>query len=192
MSKTLNEGVRQQILLASGAAFYESGFQAIGVDSLAERAGVSKMTLYRHFPSKDELIVAVLAQFDAGTMAFYGELMAKARTPRTKLIAVFTWIADRAMEGDCRGCAFQNGAAEFPDFDHAVHHAAFENKRKTRDAYVEQAVAMGARHPEILADQLLLLTDGAWAAARMWGADSPARSVVAAAKTLIDAQLKNG
>lgn len=190
MSRMLNPDVRTQILHAAGAAFYENGFQSIGVDTLAERAGVSKMTLYRYFPSKDDLIVSVLNEFDQGTRAFYGQIMAKAKTPRTKLLAIFTWIADRASESDCRGCAFQNGAAEFPNADHVVHQAAFANKLATHAAYLEQAKAMGARHPKLLADQLLLLTDGAWAAARMWGAKSPAQSVVAAAKTLIDAQLR--
>jgi AcrR family transcriptional regulator len=190
MSRTLSSDVRRQILDAAGASFYQNGFQAIGVDALAERAGVSKMTLYRHFPSKDDLIVSVLNEFDQGTQRFYGQIMAKAKTPRAKLLAIFTWIAERASESDCRGCAFQNGAAEFPDVDHVVHQAAFANKLATHAAYLEQAKAMGARDPKTLADQLLLLTDGAWAAARMWGAKSPARSVVAAAKTLIDAQIE--
>jgi AcrR family transcriptional regulator len=189
MSRTLSPEIRRQILDAAGAAFYENGFQAIGVDALAEQAGVSKMTLYRHFPSKDDLMVAVLNEFDQGTQGFYEQIMAKAKTPRTKLLAIFTWIAERASESDCRGCAFQNGAAEFPNVDHVVHRAAFANKLATHGAYHQQAKAMGAKDPKLLADQLLLLTDGAWAAARMWGADSPARSVVAAAKTLIDAQV---
>jgi AcrR family transcriptional regulator len=190
MSRTLSPDVRRQILDAAGASFYQNGFQAIGVDGLAKQAGVSKMTLYRHFPSKDDLMVSVLNEFDQGTQAFYGQIMAKAKSPRAKLLAIFTWIAQRASEADCRGCAFQNGAAEFPSVDHVVHQAAFANKLATHAAYLEQAKAMGARDPKILADQLLLLTDGAWAAARMWGAKSPAQSVVAAAKTLIDAQRK--
>ncbi len=190
MSRALSPDIRRQILDAAGASFYENGFQAIGVDALAERAGVSKMTLYRHFPSKDDLIVSVLNEFDLGTQGFYAQIMAKARTPRGKLLAVFTWIAKRASESDCRGCAFQNGAAEFPNVDHVVHQAAFANKLATHAAYLEQAKAMGARDPRTLADQLLLLTDGAWAAARMWGTKSPAQSVVGAAKTLIDAQVK--
>jgi AcrR family transcriptional regulator len=190
MSRTLSPDMRRRILDAAGASFYENGFQAIGVDALAERARVSKMTLYRHFPSKDDLIVSVLNEFDEAAQGFYGQLMAKAKTPRAKLVAVFTWIAERASESGCRGCAFQNGAAEFPDVDHVVHQAAFANKLATHAAYLEQAKAMGARDPRTLADQLLLLTDGAWAAARMWGAKSPAQSVVAAAKTLIDAQIE--
>lgn len=189
MSRTLRKDVRQRILDSAGAAFYRNGFQAIGVDTLAEQAGVSKMTLYRHFPSKDDLIVSVLTEFDHGAQAFYEQVMAKATTPRAKLLAVFTWIAGRSADPECRGCAFQNGAAEFPEIGHEVHQAALANKLATRAAYLEQAKAMGARNPGLLADQLVLLTDGAWAAARMWGTDSPARSVVAAAKTLIDAQV---
>lgn len=190
MSRTLSPDAHRRILDAAGASFYENGFQAIGVDALAARAGVSKMTLYRHFPSKDDLIVSVLNEFDQGAQAFYRQLMAHAKTPRAKLLAIFTWIAERASESDCRGCAFQNGAAEFPNVDHVVHQAALANKLATHSTYLEQAKAMGARDPKTLADQLLLLTDGAWAAARMWGPKSPAQSVVTAAEALIDAQIK--
>jgi AcrR family transcriptional regulator len=187
MARKLNDTTRQHIVDTAGQAFYTEGYQAIGVDALAERTGVSKMTLYRHFPSKDELIVAVIDQFNANASAHYQMLMAPHATPRAKLLAVFEWIADRAHAPACAGCAFQNSVAEFPDHDAPVHKAALANKITTHAAYLEQAQALGAADPRQLADQLLLLTDGAWAAARMWGPDNPARSLVAAAAALIDA-----
>ena len=191
MSKNLSPVIRQKILDAAGAAFYNEGYQAIGVDALAERAGVSKMTLYRHFPSKDELIVAVLNAFDQNSTAQYAALMAVPTTPRAKLLAIFEWIAKRARQPDCHGCAFQNSAAEYPEPSHPVHTAARANKRGVRAAYLAQARALGARDAEMLADQLLLLTDGAWASSRMWGAAGPARHIVGAAEALIDAQLNH-
>jgi AcrR family transcriptional regulator len=190
MSRKLSEEVRRQILDAAGSAFYERGFQAVGVDAVAEYADVSKMTVYRYFASKDDLIVAVLARANLQGTSFIAELMAKPKTPRAKLLAVFTWIAERASSPECSGCMFQSSAAEFAEHDHSVHQAGLLNKVVTRATYLEQAQLMKARNPEMLADQLLLLTDGAWAAARMWGPDNPSRSLVAAAKVLIDAQMR--
>jgi AcrR family transcriptional regulator len=191
MSKTLSQVLRQQILSAASSAFYSDGYHAIGVDELAQRAGVSKMTLYRYFPSKEDLIIGVLQAFNANSNALYAQLMASAGadTPRAKLLAVFEWIATRSASEACQGCAFQSGAAEYAVIEHPVHQAALANKRDTRAIYLNQAQLLGARDPEVLADQLLLLTDGAWAASRMWGSDNPSRSVVAAAATLIDAQI---
>jgi AcrR family transcriptional regulator len=191
MARKLNDATRQHIIDLAGQAFYAEGYQAVGVDALAERTGMSKMTLYRHFPSKDDLIVAVIDKFNANAGAHYETLMSGHATPRAKLLAVFGWIAERAQSPLCAGCAFQNSAAEFPERDAPVHQAALANKIATRAAYLEQARALGARDPEQLADQLLLLTDGAWAAARMWGPDNPARSLVAAASGLIDAALRS-
>jgi AcrR family transcriptional regulator len=190
MARKRKDAIRQRLIDVAGQAFYTEGYQAVGVDALTERAGVSKMTLYRHFPSKDELIVAVLDTFNANAGVHYRMLMAQHAAPREKLLAVFAWIAERAQVALCAGCAFQNSAAEFPDPDSAVHRAALANKIDTRALYLEQACALGARDPDALADQLLLLTDGAWAAARMWGPDNPARSVVAAAGALIDAAIR--
>jgi AcrR family transcriptional regulator len=192
MARKLNDALRQQIIDTAGQAFYAEGYQAVGVDALAERTGMSKMTLYRHFPSKDDLIVAVLDRFSANAAAHYQALMVPHATARAKLLAVFEWIAQRAQSPACAGCAFQNSAAEFPEHDAPAHRAALANKAATRAAYLEQAHALGARDPEQLADQLLLLTDGAWAAARMWGPSNPARSLVAAAASLIDAAAAAG
>ncbi len=190
MARTLSTSIREHILDAASALFYETGFHSIGVDALADRAGVSKMTLYRHFASKDDLIVAVLERFDNGAMTLYDDVMAAHTAPRERLLAVFRWIAERADHADCHGCAFQNGAAEFPEIASQAHSVALAHKRRTRDMYRREAAALSARDPDELADQLLLLTDGAWAAARMWGAGNPARSIEGAAAALIDAQVR--
>ena len=81
----------------------------------------------------------------------------------------------------------QGSAAEFPDRGHSGHKVAISHKRAVRDRFTELATAAGLHNPDELADQLLLLVDGAWVAARMFGPDNPARSVTAAAENLIAA-----
>ncbi|MGL5929787.1 MAG: TetR/AcrR family transcriptional regulator [Dermatophilaceae bacterium] len=187
MARPLSDEVRRRIVDAAGSSFYENGYAAMGVDALASTAGVSKMTLYRYFPSKEELICAVLDRADEWSAEQYERLMADHDDPADRLAAVFDWIAERAGEPDCRGCMFQNGAAEFPEIADAVHDTSIRHKRSVRECYLREARAMRVRAPDELADQLLLLTDGAWAAARMWGPDNPARSVASAARLLIEA-----
>ncbi|MGL5816462.1 MAG: TetR/AcrR family transcriptional regulator [Phycicoccus sp.] len=187
MARPLSDDVRRRIVDAAGSAFYENGYAATGVDALADTAGVSKMTLYRYFASKEELICAVLDRADAWSAEQYERLMAAHVDPADRLAAVFDWIAERANQPDCRGCMFQNGAAEFPEVADAVHATSTRHKRSVRECYLQEARAMQAPHPDELADHLLLLTDGAWAAARMWGPDNAARSVASAARLVIAA-----
>jgi AcrR family transcriptional regulator len=188
VARPLSDDLRRRIVDTAGAAFYVNGFGAVGVDAIAESAGVSKMTLYRYFASKQDLIVGVLTTFNENSTSTYEALMAGLADPVDRLMAVFEWIAELANDPGCRGCAFQNSAAEFPELDEVIHRHALENKVATRQMYLEQATLMKAKNPAALADQLLLLTDGAWAAARMWGAGNPATQVAIAARVLIDAQ----
>lgn len=179
---------RARILAASGALFYERGFHAVGVDLVIERAGVAKATLYRHFPSKDDLIAAYLtdanAQFWAWLDAAIGD-----RTGLDALEAVFDAVGDLATSPTCRGCAFQVTAAEFPDPAHAGHDVAVAHKRQVHARLRELADQAAVPDPTATADGLLMLMDGAFAAARMHGPDNPARSLAATARALIAAAL---
>ncbi|HET9012454.1 MAG TPA: hypothetical protein VFN38_11605, partial [Gemmatimonadaceae bacterium] len=89
----------------------------------------------------------------------------------------------------CLGCTFQLAAAEFPERGHPGHATALDHKQAVRARLGDLAAAAGAREPAALADELLLLMDGAFAAARMYGRSSPAARVATAARALIDAHL---
>lgn len=165
--------------------FYERGFQAVGVDEIVAESGVAKMTLYRHFPSKDDLVVAYLKRSDAAFDEWFEQALGSADEPRAKLIAVFDALAELAQSVRCTGCTFQVSAAEFPDPRHPAHRVAVQHKRRVRARFEELAVQARLRDPAALADQLLLLMDGAWVAARMFATNSPARQVARAARALI-------
>lgn len=181
----------ERILDTAGRLFYTRGFQAVGVDLIVAESGVAKMTLYRHFPSKDDLIVAYLERSDVLFWRWLKGEVAGTADPREKLLGAFEALEALAVRPSCVGCPFQATAAEFPDPASAAHRVALTHKEKVRAWFRELAEAAGLAKPAELADQLLLLMDGAWVAARMFGPDSggsPVRAVTDAARALIDAR----
>jgi AcrR family transcriptional regulator len=184
---------RQRILNIAGDLFFRQGYRAIGVDTIVKETGVAKMTLYRHFPSKDDLIVAYLEQvnrlfwewFEAAIKPYEGK-------PRDQLVAIFEALEELVKSPKCFGCAFLVAASEFPELDSPGHQVALAHKQAVRDRFRDLARQAGARKPAILADQLLLLMDGAFAAVRMFGPTNPGANVAQAATALIDAQVSRG
>jgi AcrR family transcriptional regulator len=183
---------RERILDTAAALFYRDGYGAIGVDTIIEQAGVAKMTLYRNFASKDELIVAYLERANERFWKlFEGALADGPDDPREKIVGVFDAVARFAASPACRGCPFQATAAEFPSLDHPGHRVARANKLEVLGRLRELAVDAGARHPDRLAEELLLVMDGTWAAARMFGtAGRPASAAPIAARALLEAELR--
>jgi AcrR family transcriptional regulator len=183
---------RRRILDTAAELFYRHGFHAVGVDLVIERAGVAKTTLYRHFGSKDDLIVAYLDDANASFWAWFDGALDPAAAPVERLIGLFEAVGSLATSRACLGCAFQVTAAEFPDPDHTGHAAALAHKQAVQRRLRELAGAAGAADPATLADGLLLLMDGAFAAARMYQRSSPAAHVADAALTLIHAHTASG
>ena len=179
---------RERLLAAAGELFYRRGIHAVGIDEVIAAAGVAKMSLYRHFASKDELIAAYLEECDAGYWRRWDDIVARhPGAPRQQLRALFAWLAHHATKPDWRGCPFINAATEFPAPDHPARRVAEANKRKLRQRLLALARAARARQPERLADQLTLLFEGAYSSALTYGANGPARAVAAAAEALLDA-----
>jgi AcrR family transcriptional regulator len=180
---------RERVLQTAAGLFYERGFHAVGVDLIIERAGVAKTTLYRHFPSKDDLIVAYLGDANTRFWSWFDGTVDTDLPPREQLVSLFEAVAKLATGPACLGCTFQVTAAEFPDGRHPGHATALAHKQAVRTRLRELATAADAPEPTALADGLLLLMDGAFAAARMYGRSSPAAHVATAARSLIDAHL---
>lgn len=179
---------REQILQTATRLFYHQGFRAVGIDTIIAESGVAKMTLYKHFPSKDDLIVAYLNRSneafwewcDAAMKPFEGN-------PKRQLEVIFEGVAKLASSPQCFGCTFTGAAGEFPDLDHPGHRAALEHKKQVLAKFKELAKAAKLRQPQAVAEQLLMLMDGAWNAARMFGPNSHAKQVADAAKVIIAA-----
>jgi AcrR family transcriptional regulator len=184
---------RQQILETAADLFFRRGFRAVGIDTIVAESGVAKMTLYRHFPSKDDLIVAYLKDSNERFWAWFDDATSRpADSVRDRVITFFTALESLVKTPKCHGCPFLNAVVDFPDCDHPANKVAIEHKRAVRERFRELVAQAGAREPEALADQLLLLMDGAFMAIRMFkafSADSPAVRVADAAKALIATQL---
>jgi AcrR family transcriptional regulator len=180
---------KDQVFRTAARLFYQNGYRAVGVDTIAAESGIGKMTLYRHYPSKDDLIVAYLRDSDRLFWQNFEEITGKAAMPREKLLAFFAALQEYVTTPACYGCPFLNVATEYPEPDHPGHQVAIEHKQSVRKRFRKLAGEAGARKPDLLADQLFLLMDGAYMASRMFGPENPAAHVASAARILIDAAL---
>jgi AcrR family transcriptional regulator len=180
---------RERILETAEHLFYRDGYRAVGVDTIVAESGVAKMTLYRHFPSKEALIAAYLERTNEQLLAWMEGLIAPHRDPRVALEAVFDGVAKLASSPECLGCTFVAAASEFPERDHLGHEAAVAHKRAVVGRLRELAERAGARDANALAEELLLIMDGAWSAARVFGPGSHGRRASRAAKDLIAAHV---
>ena len=178
---------KDQVFQTASRLFYQYGYRGIGVDTIAAEAGIGKMTLYRHYPSKDDLIVAYLKDSNKLFWQNFEEITKDAATPREKLLAFYEALQEYVTTPVCYGCPFLNVATEYPETDYPGHQVAVEHKQSVRARFRQLAQDAGAQNPEILADQLFLLMDGAYMASRMFGSDNPAAKVASAARVLIDA-----
>jgi len=171
--------------------FYTQGFNATGIDRILAEAGVAKMTLYKHFRSKDELILAVLHRRDEQFRNWLmGEMERAATAPRARLLAMFDalgeWFAGRAFKGlGYFGCSFINATGEFGDPDHPAHRTAAEHKRRIVEYLTRLCTEAGARDPEALAEQLALLKEGAIVTAHVRSRPQAAAQAKQAAAVLI-------
>lgn len=175
---------REKILAVAGALFSKEGFRAVGVDRLIAESGVAKATFYKHFPSKDALIAARLDRADTIMSAWMDKTMAGSADP---ILALFEAVAGFAREPGCPGCTFQGVSSEFPALDHPSHAIAMASKRRVLARLEDLAVEEEAAHPLMLAEQLYLLIEGAWASARMFGRQAPVAHIAQAARTLVRA-----
>lgn len=179
---------KQKLFETAARLFYAHGYRATGVDAIAAEAGIGKMTLYRHYPSKDELIVAFLRQSNAEFWAYFERSTAGAPDARQKLLAFFASLQDYVLSPTCYGCSFLNIATEYPARDYVGHQVALEHKQAVRQHFAQLAQEAGAQQPQALADALFLLMDGAYMAARVFGStpENPASAVTEAATRLIE------
>jgi AcrR family transcriptional regulator len=180
---------KERLFQIAARLFYRHGYRAVGVDTIAAESGIGKMTLYRHYPSKDDLIVAYLQNSDEIFWENFEQIIKDAVTPRDKLLAFFESLQNYVNTPACYGCPFLNVATEYPETDYPGHQIALEHKQSVRAKFRGLAREAGAREPEVLADQLFLLMDGAYMASRMFGTKNPASHLASAAKVLIDAQV---
>jgi len=180
--------VRTRILRAASELLYRHGLHTVGVDAIAEAAGTNKTTLYRHFASKDELIAECLREFGREVEIAWAETeKAHAGRPRDQLLAWLKVMAEFKATTTDRGCALANAAVELPDADHPARRVIEALKSRQRILLVELCRRAGLQDPELLADELFLLCEGARLTLQSLGPRGPADRLAEMYETLVAA-----
>ncbi|WP_396593784.1 TetR/AcrR family transcriptional regulator [Brevundimonas sp. R86498] len=182
--------VRERILETASRLFYGHGVRAVGVDLVVAEAGIAKTSLYRHFPSKDDLVVAFLEREDAEFWAVWDAVSAGHReSAGDELDAQIGWIAERLTRPRYRGCPQINVAAEFAEADHPARMVARRHKAELRQRLDGLALRLGARRPEMLGAQLAVVINGAFASAEMLADRDPAEMLLELVRALVRASV---
>jgi len=178
---------REQLIDTAVELFYRDGFHATGIDKILAQAGVAKMTLYKHFKSKDELILAALRRRDEQFRNWFMRAVeGRAADPRERLLAVFDALGEWFARPNFRGCMFVNASAEYCNCDDPINVAAAEHKRLVRNYVRGLAKDAAARDPDELADQLMLVIEGATAMAHTCAETGAAARARRTAEILLD------
>src|SRR6476469_9506063 len=187
------KAARERILDTAEELFYQEGIRAIGIDTVIERSGVAKMSLYRNFASKEELIAAFLARRNEKYWHWWDGIMARhPESAARQLEDLFAALPKRICRPGYRGCSFLNAATEFPDAGHLGRQAALGHYQELRRRLLALCRRLKAAKPKQLADHLLLLIEGAYTTGGILGYRDAAKSVAKAAAELIRSQHSPG
>jgi len=170
---------RARILDAANALFYAHGIRATSADRVIERVGITKVTFYRHFPSKSDLVVAYL-QHQAEAERAWMSATRRAGDPAGSLEDLAAGIGEASCTPGFRGCAFLNAAAEFAEADDPVRVAVDTHRAWMLAQFVEMAEEFGAEAPEVVGRELTMLRDGAMVAGYLSEPSAVARVLGAA------------
>ena len=176
---------RERILRAARELFYRDGIGAVSVEAIATTAGTNKMTLYRHFSSKDELVAAYLSElasegdslWDAASAAHPGD-------PEAQLRYLLKHISQFESAG--RGCALANAAVELAERKHPARKVVETHKRRQRERLAALVREAGYARPERVADELFLLVEGARVSLQSVGREGPGSRLHALVQSLLD------
>ncbi|MEV5546806.1 TetR family transcriptional regulator [Streptomyces sp. NPDC052309] len=176
-------GGRERILAAAARLFAVQGINATGMEQVAEAAPVSKRTLYAHFRTKSDLVIAHLQDLASSGATLESVLTREDIPARERILGLFDQPAPE--EAPVRGCPFIDAAAEFPDPDSTVHSYAREQKLRMVGLVTALVTELGCREPAALAEQLVTLADGAASRAMVLGEADYGRHARTAAETLL-------
>ncbi|WP_374454471.1 TetR/AcrR family transcriptional regulator [Nocardioides sp.] len=155
---------RTRLLATASRIFYLKGIHAVGVEEIVDEAQVTRATLYRHFRSKDGLIVAYLQAASQAERESLTALLEEAPSGVDAIRQVAAAVEAQIQNPSFRGCAFLNAAAEYPDEEHPAHPAVLEHRRWFMELVTSAMQAASATDPERSAELFVMLRDGAMAA----------------------------
>ena len=160
--KTSNTTPRDRILDVASQLFYQNGIRAVGIDTIIAQSNVAKMTFYKHFKSKDLLVLEFLKRRDELWRDWFQSTVSRlAPAIENRPLAIFDALEERFSRKDFRGCAFINTMVEMADGDHIAHQAAAEHKQKVQRIIHTWLSDAGVKKSGELSKAFLLLIDGA-------------------------------
>lgn len=175
--------VRERILDAATDAFYREGIRAVSADKIIAAAGTTKVTFYRYFPTKDDLVAAYL---DRQSELIRSAAETLPADPCEALEALARVMGTEACRPGFRGCPFINAAAEYPSSEHPVRAAVTRHRNWFHGLVAELAGRLGAANPELAADQLVMLRDGAMVHGYVADPQAVAGSLLQAGRAVLD------
>jgi len=182
---------RKRIFDTASELFYRRGIRAVGVETIVAEADTTKMSLYRNFPSKDELVAEWLREHDTRFWEAWEAMASRyPNDPRRQISAAFALLAKHVADPKARGCPMANAAVEITEKDHPARKVIETHKAKLRSRLLQICIRIGVAEPRFLADQLFLLMEGAQVTTQTLGVHGPARNIARSAKMLIDMHLR--
>src|ERR1700730_747181 len=183
------ERVRDRIMRTANDLFYSRGIRAVGVDAIASGAGTNKMSFYRNFVSKDELVAQYLREAEAEAWVWWDSTVAAhAGDPRAPVETLFGLQVKKTCTEQSRGCALANAAVEITEPDHPARPVIQRYKGEMRRRFRNLAREMHARDAEVLGDSLMLLWEGSHLSRLTFGSQQgPSQNAAKAASTLVNA-----
>ncbi|MHC5544389.1 TetR/AcrR family transcriptional regulator, partial [Singulisphaera rosea] len=155
---------RDRVLEVATDLFYREGIRAVGIDTIIARSGVAKMSLYRNFASKDELIVAFVERRNDLFFEWWDRVMRRDEgRPRDQLRNLIPATLKKVVRPDYRGCPFLNTTAEFPEASHPARVIIAAHKQEVRSRLMTLSDRSGAANPQSLTEQWIVLMDGIYA-----------------------------
>ncbi|MCC7118229.1 MAG: TetR/AcrR family transcriptional regulator [Anaerolineales bacterium] len=185
-TNSISTSPRERILEVASQLFYHRGIRAVGIDTIIAKADVAKMTFYKHFKTKDVLVVEFLKRRDERWRAWFEETVYRlAPQAQDRPLAIFDALEERFLTVDFRGCAFINTMVEVADGDHLAHQTAAEHKQKVQGFIQSVLTEAHIHHPEELSKAFMLLVDGAIVTAVREKTPNSAREAKKIAENLI-------
>jgi AcrR family transcriptional regulator len=159
---------REELIEKALISFYRNGFHATGMDMIVEESGISKTSIYNHFKTKEDLILAVLRLRDEKFRNWlYRRMEALAPDPKGRLLAMFDALGEWFGEADFKGCMFVKASSEYQNPEHPIHKQSAEHKRIIEGYLYSLASEAGFENPLMVARQLMLLKEGATVTAQL-------------------------
>jgi AcrR family transcriptional regulator len=163
---------RDRLLRTASALFYAKGINSVGVEEIVSEARVTRATFYRHFPSKDDLIVAYLKATDEHIRDQVHALTEHQQPPADTIRAIARWIVGQIKSPEFRGSAFLNAAAEYPDTDSRVQQAVLDHRAWFQQVIQTELERLRQEPSEAGAQFFVLIRDGAMAAGGLANRDA--------------------